>query len=117
MQKWTPSQLDTLANAFGVSLEAAVVRLIGLGRADASLYARMRGEFALRTASAKQRTEDREGGPSYHRVVVSHNGRAFTRLVIEAFEREAITERRAANYLGVSHEHLPKIEHEVRRRA
>ncbi len=60
-------------------------------------------------------TADEGGFVEYFRRVVNHNGRVFTRLVVDAYQRELITGSELSRMLGTKLVHLPQIESEIGR--
>src|SRR5947209_4779813 len=83
----------------GASCEALVRRLAIVGRASEAFYDRKRGasrvQYRARAASV------REGFAPPFRIAVRDNGRQYTRVVLEALDREQITLADVSDYLGV----------------
>jgi Zn-dependent peptidase ImmA (M78 family) len=104
---WSDEEILELADHFAVSREAIVRRLVIVGRATEAFYDRKRGaylvQYRARAASA------REGFAPPFRIVVRDNGRQYTRVVLEALDREQITLADVSDYLGVRIKHLEKI--------
>ncbi|WP_437329320.1 ImmA/IrrE family metallo-endopeptidase [Sorangium sp. So ce381] len=110
---WPDEPLTKMANTFSVSLQALVLRLVEIGEATAAFYKSKLPEFRARAAQAKSES----GFVPPHVLAIAHNGREFTRLVVDAYHRGAITEHRASTYLRISHEQLPKVVDDMMRYA
>lgn len=108
-----------LARAYSVSEQALVLRMLELGLVDSSLYARMRDHFEMRNAQASARKdEEKTSAPiPQHTRAIARNGRAFTKLVLDAYHRNAISAQRASRYLEVSYQFLGDIERDMARHA
>lgn len=99
-----------LAMRYSVSQEAVVRRLLSLGAGTWDFYMRKREEY--REAYARQRAEE-EGFAPFHRVRVRDLGKAYVRLVLDAYHGDQITVSDVSDYLGVRLKHLPNIEREA----
>jgi Zn-dependent peptidase ImmA (M78 family) len=108
--EWADDELAGLAEKYGVSREAVLRRLVSLGAASIAYYERKREEF-LRVYAERRQQES--GYAPYHRVKVRDLGRAYVRLVLDAYYREDIGASALADSLGIRLKHLPKIEAEV----
>jgi Zn-dependent peptidase ImmA (M78 family)/transcriptional regulator with XRE-family HTH domain len=104
---WSDEDIQELADHFAVSREAIVRRLVIVGRATEAFYDRKRAAYLVqyRTRAAKAR----EGFAPPFRVILRDNGRQYTRLVLDALDREQITLADVSDYLGVRIKHLEKI--------
>ena len=106
-REWNDQEIRELADHFAVSREAIVRRLVIVGRATEAFYDRKReaylAQYRARTLKAS------EGFAPPFRVVVRDNGRQYTRLVLDALDRERITLADVSDYLGVRIKHLEKI--------
>ncbi len=108
--EWDDDELVRLANTFNVSREVILRRLLILNRTTQRFYEQKRAEFEEEYRRLAQQREGEEGGfAPYHHVIVRNVGRAFARLVLEAFERERITEADVSDYLSVNLRHLDDI--------
>lgn len=103
---WSDSALQTLASAFSVSQHALILRLVELGEATRAFYRTKLPELLARAPQTG-------GFVPPHVMAMANNGRQFTRIVVEAYDRGVITEHRASTYLHLSHEHLPKVAEET----
>jgi Zn-dependent peptidase ImmA (M78 family)/transcriptional regulator with XRE-family HTH domain len=112
---WTESEIRQLAEKYSVSQEVVLRRLLALGRISQSFYRQRRQELV---AAYRKETEGTQGGFVPHRVLKSRDlGRAFIRLVLEAYHTEAINSSDVAEMLGVKLKHLSTIEQDVADRA
>ncbi|WP_231398453.1 ImmA/IrrE family metallo-endopeptidase [Conexibacter woesei] len=99
-----------LAAEYSVSREAVVRRLLTLGAGSWDFYMHKRVEY--REAYMKKRAED-DGYAPFHRVRVRDLGKAYVRLVLEAYHGDRINVSDVSDYLGVRLKHLPNIEREA----
>lgn len=114
-REWSNEESQALANDFAVSREAIVRRLLILDRATEDFYDRKREEYLAQYRARAAR--EREGFAPLFRVALRDNGRQYTRLILEALDREQITLADAADYLGVRLKHLDEIAGAVARAA
>lgn len=103
---WSDEEIRELADHFAVSREAIVRRLVIVGRATEPFYDRKR---ELYLGQYRRAARGREGFAPPFRVAVRDNGRQYTRVVLEALDREQITLADVSDYLGVRIKHLEKI--------
>jgi Zn-dependent peptidase ImmA (M78 family) len=108
---WEEIEIRQLAEKYSVSQEVILRRLLALGRITESFYRQRREE--LLEAYRREAERGQGGYAPYHLVKVRDLGRAFIRLVIEAYHTEAINSSDVAEMLGVRLKHLPTIEQEV----
>jgi len=89
--------LSRLANQYKVSLRAMAIRLIGVGKADWSLYRSIPG-------AADKKREGGAGGTGRNRREIREDefGHRGTGVFVEAVRREVITESQALDYLDMS---------------
>lgn len=108
---WSDAEIDKLARVFSVSAQALVLRLLELGEVSHDFYRSRRSVFDKRNAATKG-----EGGPiPQQTLAIARNGRHFTRLVLEAYRRGAITAHDASTHLNVAFRYVPEIEREMAR--
>lgn len=108
---WPDTALTHLARTFGTSTEVVLRRLVIAGEASTDFYVAWRAQQQRVQSSLNE-----DSGPvEYFRRVLNHNGRLFTRLVLDAYQREIITGTELSRMLGTKLSHLPKIENEVLR--
>jgi Zn-dependent peptidase ImmA (M78 family)/transcriptional regulator with XRE-family HTH domain len=112
--KRSPSQpqLAELAQAFSVSEQALMLRLVSLGNVSLDDYRAMHALFASRGKGA-----ERKPGGKHQTVVLSRAGNRFAEIVVEAYHRGLITAHRAARSLDTNAESLESITEELARRA
>ncbi|HKZ97501.1 MAG TPA: XRE family transcriptional regulator [Hyphomicrobiaceae bacterium] len=108
--QWTDEELAALAEAFGVSPEAALRRLLTFGRTDQAFYTAKRREILAAQKQFEERERKSKGGPPPHRAALGHLGPGFARLVLQTYYQRRITLNDAANYLGLRLPHISKLE-------
>lgn len=114
-REWSEGSLQQLANQFAVSREVILRRLLILGRTTDDFYEHKREEYLAQYRALEIHAREREGFAPFFRVVVRDNGREYTRLVLEALDRERITPADVSDYLGVRLKHLEDITGAVER--
>jgi len=114
-REWSDEALQRLAEQFAVSREVVLRRLLILGRTTDAFYERKRAQYLAQYQALATRAREREGFAPLFRVVVRDNGRRYTRLVLEALDRERITLADVSEYLGVRLKHLGDIAGAVER--
>jgi Zn-dependent peptidase ImmA (M78 family) len=111
--EWSDHELTTLANRYGVSREAVLLRLLTLRQTSETFYWSKRREFvAYYKAHPRPKAK---GGPAVHVTAVSRAGGLFTRLVLNSYHQHIITAADVSEYLAVGVPHLPKVEGELHR--
>ena len=108
---WEDTEIRQLAEKYSVSQEVVLRRLLTLGRVTESFYQQKRHE--LLDAYRREAERARGGYAPYHLVKVRDLGRAFIRLVLEAYHTETINSSDVAELLGIRLKHLSTIEQEV----
>ena len=118
-REWPEGTITALADAFAVSREVILRRLLVLGRTTEAFYERKRQEYlaqyARLAALARERAREQEGFAPVFRIVLRDNGRRFTRLVLDALVSERVTAGDVSDYLGVRLKHLDRIADAVER--
>lgn len=116
---WPEATISALAEAFAVSREVILRRLLILGRTTEAFYERKRQgyleQYAALAAQARERAREQEGYAPVFRIALRDNGRRYTRLVLDALEGERITAADVSDYLGVRLKHLDRIADAVER--
>jgi Zn-dependent peptidase ImmA (M78 family)/DNA-binding XRE family transcriptional regulator len=111
---YSDAELAALAARYGVSREALLVRLAELNRVSPAFVAHKRAEFARIYAAQRKKEEEEDdssgGFAPYQYQVLSHLGRGFARLVLEAYNTKRLTLSTASGYLGTQAKLIPKIE-------
>jgi Zn-dependent peptidase ImmA (M78 family) len=95
--------LRRFANRIKVSPEAILRRLVALQKVPASLYRQKRNAWQQRSWFAFPQGG---GGPPIEVRVVSSVGRPFAALVLEGYQRNAVSSADVVDYLGVQLKHL-----------
>lgn len=110
---WTDGDLRTLANRFGVSGLVMLRRLLSLDRTSSKFYRQKHDEIVEAARVAKN-----AGFLLPFKRTLRDNGRRFTGMVVEAYERERISGLELSRLLGgMRLQHLPALVHELRRAA
>lgn len=105
---WHEADVAEMALRFGVSREAAAIRLITAMSAPWRLYSDLKPRFER--AYEEDRPAPRGSGfypPNNRRV--RDFGRRYTGSVLSAYQREDITALDAADFLDTTRENLPKL--------
>ena len=104
-KSWSDSELEDLANKFSVSRAVILGRLLTIGKTSEE-------EYWPRLEALRKAAEEAEK-PSVPvpvpRRVVRAVGKPFARIVVGAYDREAITSSDLAEYLGMRLKHLGKV--------
>jgi Zn-dependent peptidase ImmA (M78 family)/transcriptional regulator with XRE-family HTH domain len=108
---WEETEIRQLAEKYSVSQEVVLRRLLTLGRISQSFYQQRRQELVEAYRREAERTQG--GFVPYHVLKTRDLGRAFIRLVLEAYHTETINSSDVAEMLGVKLKHLPTIEQDV----
>jgi len=105
-REWPEATIVALADAFAVSREVILRRLLILGRTTDAFYEAKRREYLAQYAQLARR----QAGPvPVFRLALRNNGRHYTGLVLDAYQREQITSADVSDYLGVRLKHLDLI--------
>lgn len=104
-------QLKDLADAYGVSREAMLLRIVNLGHATWDDYYSKRPYFR-RMDDSEERTP---GHPGYYRSHIRRMGKRYTGSVVGAYHDRNITGSELADYLDIMVENLPGFELELGR--
>lgn len=102
--------LRRFANRIKVSPEAILRRLLSLRRISAQLYRQKRQEWQGRTWFSQPNSE---GGPPIQVRVISRAGRAFVSLILEGYQRNAISSVDVSDYLGIQLKYLDRVAAEL----
>lgn len=115
LQTLTDGDWQALAHAadfFGVSREVVMRRLVSLKRAPFALFRivleRSQAEHRARLEKLQQAAK-KGRGPEEAMKVLIRSGPAYTRTILEAYDREDITSSDVAEFLGVRLKHLPRV--------
>lgn len=106
------SHLGALANGFGASAEAGLLRLVGLGLARWEQYKEMKPQFreAYLTfkSDEKARSAEKEA-PLFYQLKARDLGRPFIRTVLRAHDDGVISSRDVTQLLEVSYDKVRKL--------
>jgi Zn-dependent peptidase ImmA (M78 family) len=109
---WAESTLRLLSSRYCVSREVILRRLLTLNRTTQAFYQKKREEW--KEEYKQGQAKDKGGFSTQPDKVVSHHGKAYTRLVLNGYYNEAINAIDVSEYLGgIKLKHLPKIEEAV----
>jgi Zn-dependent peptidase ImmA (M78 family) len=113
MREWDNDQLRRIGGALGASRPALLLRLVTLERASWDHYHEWAEIFE---AEYRQRAEERAKEKKSVAIkrpvlVMSWNGRGFTRLVLRSYYDQRITLNDVSSYLGAKVKHIPALEH------
>lgn len=106
-EKWRDDEIEDLANTFKVSKHVILRRLLTTELITRAFYAERVSKYEKAPMYLEKK---RKGRPSQAVLTVASNGRSFTRLVLTAYYRNAITASEVSNYLQVKLKHLATIE-------
>jgi Zn-dependent peptidase ImmA (M78 family)/DNA-binding XRE family transcriptional regulator len=112
-RKWNDDELRTMANAIGVSREAFLLRLVTMRRASWDFYMDRRKKFQddyEAAEAAKALAPKKEVKIKRPILLMSWNGRGFTRLVLRSYYGQRITLNDVSSYLGAKVKHIPALE-------
>jgi len=105
-QAWSDEELDTLSRDFRVSSEAALRRLLTLGRTTKAFYEHKRREYLQAPPPDKTRV----GRIARYADALSTGGRLFAGLVLRGYYEERITSSDVADALNLGLKHLGHLE-------
>lgn len=112
-RKWNDDDLRLMAQTIGVSREAFLLRLVTLRRVTWDFYNARRAKFKKEydDAVAQKALAGKKSIPIKRPVMLmSWNGRGFTRLVLRSYYGHRITLNDVASYLGAKTKHIPALE-------
>ena len=110
---WSDTEIKYLANRYGVSEEAALRRMLSLGRTTASFYAEKREQYREEYITYSVGGKGEVGHVPPFRKTISRVGHAFAKLVLSNYYQDYITASDVSDFLEVRLKHLPKIEEAV----
>ena len=113
VRTWNDDQLRTIAKAIGVSREALLLRLVALNRATWVFYKAQRARFQdeYRQAAIEKALAEKKALPIKRSIMLmSWNGRGYTRLVLRSYYDQRITLNDVSSYLGAKVKHIPALE-------
>ncbi len=110
---WSDDELRTISRAIGVSREALLLRLVTLHQATWKFYNEQRARFQeeYRQAAVERAEGEKKSVPIKRPILLlSWNGRGFTRLVLRSYYDQRITLNDVSSYLGAKVKHIPALE-------
>jgi Zn-dependent peptidase ImmA (M78 family) len=112
VREWSDAELRRISRAIGASRQALLLRFVTLKRASWEHYKEweevFEEEYRLR---AEDRAQEKKSVPiKRHVMVMSWNGRGFTRLVLRSYYDQRITLNDVSSYLGAKVKHIPALE-------
>jgi len=112
MRTWSNDELKRIAGALGVSRHALLLRFVSLKRASWDHYNEWKEIFEEETRRAdEERAKEKKSAPIPRPVMLmSWNGRSFTRLVLRSYYDERITLNDVSSYLGAKVKYIPELE-------
>jgi len=112
-REWTDNELRTIARAIGVSRHALLLRFVTIKRATWDYYKMQRTRFEEEDRKAAEKAAHepkKEVAIKQPVLVMSRNGRGYTRLVFRGYYDQRITLNDVSNYLGAKVKHIPDLE-------
>lgn len=105
---WTDDELKDMADAFRVSTEVILRRLVIIRKATNAFYDKKRKEFVEHSAALRK--DKKKGGfmPVSDKVVRNY-GKAYVQTVLNAYYSDSIGASAVSDYLGVRLKHLDRI--------
>lgn len=103
--------LYQLADVYGVSREAMLLRLVSLNWASWEDYFQAKPHFEeIYEERKKAKQESKGGGPTYYTMKVRDLGRRYINTVLEAYYREDINNAELARYLDMKADKVGGLE-------
>jgi Zn-dependent peptidase ImmA (M78 family) len=110
---WSDGTLHNIARVIGVSREALLIRFVTLKRATWEFYRARREQFQEEYRQAAENMANEAKKPVAIKrsiLLMSWNGRGFTRLVLRSYYDKRITLNDVSDYLGAKVNHIPALE-------
>ena len=110
---WAEAELRELARSIGVSKEALLLRFITVGRATWDYYLTQRAQYRVeleRLAEEEKAREKKAVKIARPIMLMSWNGRGYTRLVLRSYYDNRITLSDVSGFLGAKVNHIPALE-------
>jgi Zn-dependent peptidase ImmA (M78 family) len=113
VREWGDEELKRIGDAIGVSRQALLLRFVTLKRATWDYYRERHDAFEEEyRQQAEDRAKEKKSVPiKRHVMLMSWNGRGFTRLVLRSYYDHRITLNDVSSYLGAKVKHIPALEH------
>jgi Zn-dependent peptidase ImmA (M78 family) len=112
VREWSDAELRHISGAIGASRQALLLRFVMLKRASWDHYKEWEEVFEDEyRQQAEDRAQEKKSLPiKRHVMVMSWNGRGFTRLVLRSYYDQRITLNDVSSYLGAKVKHIPELE-------
>lgn len=112
VREWSDIELRNIARNIGVSREALLIRFVSLRRATWDFYREQRRRFQeeYRQAAEAKKEDKRPVAIKRSVMLMSWNGRGFTRLVLRSYYDQRITLNDVSSFLGTKVKHIPALE-------
>jgi Zn-dependent peptidase ImmA (M78 family) len=112
LREWSGEELHRIASAVGASRQALLLRLVTMKRVSWEHYREWAEIFEeeRRKAAEDAALEKREVRIKRPIMLISWNGRGFTRLVLRSYYDQRITLNDVSNYLGAKVKYIPDLE-------
>jgi Zn-dependent peptidase ImmA (M78 family) len=109
---WSNDELKRIGDAIGVSRQALLLRFVTIKRASWDHYNEWAEIFHQEyRQQAEDRGKEKKSVPvKRHIMLMSWNGRSFTRLVLRSYYDQRITLNDVSSYLGAKVNHIPDLE-------
>ena len=113
LREWSGEELRRIARTVGVSRQALLLRFVTLNLASWDHYKDWQTEFEEEYRRlAEERAKSKKSVPIKRPVMLmSWNGRGFTRLVLRSYYDHRITLNDVSSYLGAKVKYIPELEH------
>lgn len=112
VRTWTNDELKPIAGALGVSRHALLLRFVSLKRASWDHYREWAEKFdeEARLADEARAKDQKPAAIPRPVMLMSWNGRSFTRLVLRTYYDDRITLNDVSSYLGAKVKYIPDLE-------
>lgn len=114
-EAWTEKDISTIGAYFGVSREAAVRRLLTIGKTTLRFYQQKRAEYKeAYEAQVRIQGKKKTGTPPYPRTQVRNLGKGYVRQVLDAYYHERVSVSEASDFLRARANNIEKFAIEAR---
>ena len=112
VREWSDDELRRIAGAVGASRQALLLRFVSMNRASWSHYREWAEIFEKERQQAAEDValEKKEVKIKRPIMLMSWNGRGFTRLVLRSYYDQRITLNDVSSYLGAKVKYIPDLE-------
>ena len=111
-REWNDQELRDIARDIGVSREALLIRFVTIKKANWDFYKRQRERFLAEYQRQSEEKAQNKKPVAIKRpiLLMSWNGRGFTRLVLRSYYDRRITLNDVSSYLGAKVKYIPELE-------